>query len=661
MDASSDRLLGLAASVSDGAPVDWETAEGGAANEGERAVVRELRLVADVALACREGDAEPLPVPSRWGPLDILERLGAGGFGEVYRAWDARLRREVALKLLRAREPAAHARSWLLEEGRLLAQVHHPNVVTVHGADLIDGRVGIWMELVPGRTLARALQQDGPFDASDAASIGIDLAGALRAIHDAGLIHGDVKAENVMREDGGRVVLMDPGAGRAGTPLYLAPELRAGARPTPRSDVYALGVLLHHMVTRAFPEDGAARPAMPTAFGEVVQRAIAPDPADRYASASNLEAALRVALHPRPPRRLRRRWLFVTSLALGIVALVTLAWLRPVISRPPTLTLTPAQQDLVRALDRLAGLRAAMGSYAEAARFYERAENVYETRLGPDHVEVADRLRQRAWVLRALGSHDEARALLQRALAIYEKRLGEEHATVVATLADLAGLYEEMGAAAKARPLEERAQRIRGDRPAVDPFVPPLAATASFDAQVARPPSGDGPYSIELTPEKDSAHRLWLRIRSSRPLYLYVLSEDDAGRCSLVFPLPGQERENPVPPRVPQRLPGSLGWRRAGLGRSLVVIAGPERLLEFENELRAERVPAGAPVETVPLSPATLSRLQESARVDASPRLFEAARPAPEHLEIVRGLWIRRIDLGFSAARRSATGRPGGP
>src|SRR5438094_7121773 len=99
-------------------------------------------------------------------------------------------------------------------EARNLARVRHPNVVTVYGTDQIDGRVGIWMEFVNGRTLGSLLKTNGPYGAREAAGIGVDLCRALAAVHAAGLMHGDVKAHNVMRAAGGRTVLTDFGTGK---------------------------------------------------------------------------------------------------------------------------------------------------------------------------------------------------------------------------------------------------------------------------------------------------------------------------------------------------------------------------------------------------------------------------------------------------------------
>ena len=103
------------------------------------------------------------------------------------------------------------AATTIIEEGRLLARVRHPNVVTIYGADRIDDRVGLWMEFVKGRTLEQLLQQEHVFDLPDTLRVASDLCHAIAAVHDAGLLHRDVKAHNVMMDNDGRVVLMDFG------------------------------------------------------------------------------------------------------------------------------------------------------------------------------------------------------------------------------------------------------------------------------------------------------------------------------------------------------------------------------------------------------------------------------------------------------------------
>lgn len=306
-----ERLAALAASLLEDEKIDWDALDRRATSDEERRLLANLRTVTQIAALATEpapSDSRPTGVGSVWGPLPILGTLGWGGFGHVYRAWDSGLEREVALKLLNRRPPSEGQAA--LEEGRLLARIRHPNVVTVHGADCFDGHVGIWMELVHGKTLAQILEAQGVFGPREACLVGLDLCRALAAVHAAGLAHGDVKAQNVMREEGGRIVLMDFGVGRrlvappearlVGTPHYMAPEVIAGEPAAVAADVYALGVLLFHLVTGSYPvaADGTrtlvrdTRPDLPEVFVQTVERALAPSPSQRYATAGAFEAAL---------------------------------------------------------------------------------------------------------------------------------------------------------------------------------------------------------------------------------------------------------------------------------------------------------------------------------------------------------------------------------
>jgi len=331
-DDAPDELTALARAVLDGEPVDWESARAATPPDAWSLVAR-LRTLERIAEACR---AEVL---GTWGGLRLLERIGAGTFGEVYRAWDPRLDRHVALKLLPA-EPEAT----ILEEGRRLARVRHPNVVTIHGAERIDDRVGLWMEFVDGRTLHDLVVIDGRrFTALDAVAIGRTLCAAVGAVHDAGLLHRDITARNVMLTGEGRVVLMDFGSGRdleqmragelAGTPLYLAPEvLSGGAPPSVRSDIYSIGVLLFFLVTGSFPVIGAdldglrlahanreSRPSrdvldrLPASLRRAVESAIDPVPGCRPPTA----AALALALNDSGARPMIARWMTVVVLLLA--------------------------------------------------------------------------------------------------------------------------------------------------------------------------------------------------------------------------------------------------------------------------------------------------------------------------------------------------------
>jgi serine/threonine protein kinase len=159
-----------------------------------------------------------------------------------------------------------------MQEGRMLARVRHENVVTVHGADVIDGVAGIWMELVHGETLDHLVKNGGPMPAHEAAAVSADIARALGAVHAAALLHCDVKAQNVVRETSGRVVLMDLGAGRLAPeardldqPSPTSPAHRAtwrrsclptGAAATKATDIYSLGVLIYYLLSGEYPVDG---------------------------------------------------------------------------------------------------------------------------------------------------------------------------------------------------------------------------------------------------------------------------------------------------------------------------------------------------------------------------------------------------------------------
>ncbi len=326
-------LSDLIDSVADGTSVDWDRIDPAALDEHERRLLKQLRLVAGLADVHRSQVDDPAPPVAnlpwvstsgeRWGHLLLIEKIGEGSYGEVYRARDTWLDREIALKLLKPMPGQEAALLRILHEARTLARVRHPNVVTVHGADIHDGRVGLWMEFVPGRTLEDALQTRERFTVAEAVLIGQELCQALAAVHASGLVHRDVKTRNVIREDGGRVVLMDFGAGQVrglkmsdkaaptGTPVYLAPEVLSGSEASVQSDIYALGVLLYRLVTAKYPVVAVSltglrdahdrhdrkplrevRPDVPEDFVRIVDRALARAPEHRYENAMAMHDAL---------------------------------------------------------------------------------------------------------------------------------------------------------------------------------------------------------------------------------------------------------------------------------------------------------------------------------------------------------------------------------
>ena len=328
------RMHELAGAILDSSPIDWSAVESSVEDAFSRKVVRELGVIARIASV--HGRELPVPAPDTeepiWGPLRIIEKIGDGAYGEVFRAWDSRLDREVALKLLPADSVRdGRSASSIIKEGRLLARVRHPNVVTVYGAEQIGDRVGVWMELVRGRTLEQVLTTSGPFNPGEAARIGVEVCRAVSAVHAAGLLHRDIKAHTVMLADDGRVVLMDFGTGReiddrsaigiAGTPLYLAPEVLAGhSSASVQSDIYGIGVLLFHLLSASYPVQArstaevrraheqrlrtdmrTARTDVPRSLARVIERALDPDPGHRQQRADVLADEL--SAWPGNPRR----------------------------------------------------------------------------------------------------------------------------------------------------------------------------------------------------------------------------------------------------------------------------------------------------------------------------------------------------------------------
>jgi serine/threonine-protein kinase len=262
-----------------------------------------------------------LQIPERLGGRYRLEQsIGTGGMGRVYRAHDELLDRPVAVKLLdeAASDPARMA------EARAAASVSHPGIVHVFDVGL-EGETGyIVMELASGSTLRDVLRDRGPLEPLEAAELAAQVADALEAIHRHGMVHCDVKSLNVILTESGHTKLVDFGIARAaasersgdeeirGSVAYVAPEQARGEALDGRTDVYALGAVLYEMLTGRTPFSGAttaevvaqrlvSEPPPPRRFDEAIPaeiesialRALARNPAERYASAAEMRDALR--------------------------------------------------------------------------------------------------------------------------------------------------------------------------------------------------------------------------------------------------------------------------------------------------------------------------------------------------------------------------------
>lgn len=261
------------------------------------------------------GDAPGDPSVGRLigGRYQLLERLGHGGMGTVWRARDQVVDRDVAVKeprvpdhLSERERERVHLR--MQREARAAARIDHPAVVTMHDVVIEDAKPWIVMELVNGQSLADRLR-DGTLDVREAARIGLAVLGALSAAHEAGVLHRDVKPDNVLLGRGDRVVLTDFGIAQVegeqgltetgafvGSPEFIAPERVLGRHPGPESDLWSLGVVLYAAVEGMSPYRRSSTPAtlqavlsaepqMPArgsgAFGTLVMQLLRKDPAMR--------------------------------------------------------------------------------------------------------------------------------------------------------------------------------------------------------------------------------------------------------------------------------------------------------------------------------------------------------------------------------------------
>jgi serine/threonine-protein kinase len=255
---------------------------------------------------------------------EIRSPLGKGGMGMVFRAHDLVLDEDVALKTLLpdvSQEPDVARR--FVSEIRLAHRVRHPNVCSIHEYGEERGLRFIAMELVEGMDLRRLLRERGGLSPAQAFDVVIQAAEGLRAIHEAGIIHRDLKTANIMVDVGGTVRLMDFGIAKEsssdvtlggsiiGTPEYMSPEQAYGRKVDFRCDIYALGVVAYELFTGNVPFhgdtpiatilmhlndppplDGPQADAIPPALKEVLRRALAKSPAERHASAAEMLAAL---------------------------------------------------------------------------------------------------------------------------------------------------------------------------------------------------------------------------------------------------------------------------------------------------------------------------------------------------------------------------------
>ncbi len=277
----------------------------------------------------------PLLPGTKLGPYEIKSSLGAGGMGEVYRATDTRLGRDVALKLLppeMANHPERLAR--FQREAKSLDQLDHPNIVTIYSVEECDGVHFLTMQLVEGQPLDRVIPAGG-LQLPEIVEIATALSDALAAAHDKGIVHRDLKPANVMLSKEGRVKVLDFGLAKdvtapdaagatltsdhqtqagvvMGTPAYMSPEQTSGRPIDHRTDIFSLGVVLHEMSTGRRPFDGhssaelisailrdtpppvtQSRPDLPSGLARIVRRCLEKDPQHRVQTARDVSNEFR--------------------------------------------------------------------------------------------------------------------------------------------------------------------------------------------------------------------------------------------------------------------------------------------------------------------------------------------------------------------------------
>jgi len=437
--------------------------------------------------------------------FEVRTLLGQGGFGLVFTAFDKRLKRDLAVKVLRTE--LAKAGSFLdrfEREAMTAAQLRHPNIVPIYSIGEKDGLAYIVMPLIHGETLQALLERDGPLPLAETCRILVDAAGALAAAHSVGLIHRDIKPDNIMLEGPERrVLLMDFGIAKIlsntdasltgtgvliGTPLYMSPEQASGDRDVDqRSDIYSLGIVAYHMLTGKPPFGGTSgadlirqhvltpaadvrvsRPNVPTMLAGTVMRCLRKERDKRWQTAGELQSALAAAAMLPESSRTRSSVFKMTSqvrrhryplIVLILLAAASTAWSVIRDRTPPPVAVPPAEiTSLVTQADPVDSLLVASRGAAEYARQRAASAGAPPAQLLP-----GDSVRQLADSFAGLGRKAEAAVLLTTAAGLWDKA----ERSVRGTGAARSPSAQPTGSRASASPAETRPPVVVSDSQAI--------------------------------------------------------------------------------------------------------------------------------------------------------------------------------------------------
>ncbi len=495
---------------------------------------------------------EARPTPRKIGRYLVESELARGGMGIVYRGMDPDLKRPVAIKVLKSDDREGSGAARLRREAQAAAKLRHPNIVTVHEVGEDDGLPYLVMDLVEGSTLRKAVGKSG-WPPEKTAALLADVADALHEAHRAGVVHRDLKPENILVDAEGRPRVSDFGLARLdqasvrltksnevmGTPLYMAPEQMTGqaAQVGPRTDVYALGVVLYELVAGRLPYDGdtfvelcrralEGDPPAPSTFRKdadpdlqaIALKAMSLAPADRYSDAAALAADLRrraegepiLARPPSPIARVgRKASRHKAALAIAGVAILAMgvAVAVRVSSRNREADLERRLADSIRKIEDLADRAVEKYEYAQMGppRPLDREEEELEGTLRllettyRDNPGAHEALVAVGKVQSKLGRHDAALRSIDEGIArLAERATGRHHlARALARFAVLgqpayrSDVFTEKGGHERRRALLEAARadlaRAGGSAGAAqEALLKALAAFAAGDGEACR-------------------------------------------------------------------------------------------------------------------------------------------------------------------------------